>query len=53
MLMSRVERVRAYLKAGGSLEDPQIHDEYLALVTELGPGIFVFEDDSEKVIVKE
>ena len=43
--IQRIQNIQNYLKAGGSKDDPEIKDEYEALVSEFGESIFVFEDN--------
>ena len=41
--IQRIQNIQNYLKAGGSKDDPEIRDEYYALVSEFGENIFVLE----------
>lgn len=43
--IQRIQNIQNYLKAGGSKDDPEIKNEYEALVSEFGESIFVFEDN--------
>ena len=43
--IQRIQNIQNYLKAGGSKDDPEIRDEYYALVSEFGENIFVLEDN--------
>ena len=43
--IQRIQNLQNYLKAGGSKDDPEIRDEYYALVSEFGEKIFVLEDN--------
>ena len=43
--IQRIQNIQKYLKAGGSKDDPEIRDEYYALVSEFGDNIFVLEDN--------
>ena len=43
--IQRIQNLQNYLKAGGSKDDPEIRDEYYALVSEFGENIFVLEDN--------
>ena len=48
--IQRIQNIQNYLKAGGSKDDPEIRDEYYALVSEFGENIFVLEDNVGKNI---
>ena len=43
--IQRIQNIQNYLRAGGSKDDPEIRDEYYALVSEFGENIFVLEDN--------
>lgn len=43
--IQRIQNIQNYLRAGGSKDDPDIKDEYDALVSEFGESIFIFEDN--------
>ena len=43
--IQRIQNIKNYIIAGGSKDDPEIKDEYYALVAEFGEEIFVLEDN--------
>lgn len=43
--IQKIQNIKNYIRAGGSKDDPEIRDEYYALVSEFGENVFVLENN--------
>ena len=43
--IQKIQNIKNYIRAGGSKDDPEIRDDYYALVSEFGENVFVLENN--------